>query len=60
MVALARDGEGHIVLDRDGIASGPVSDGDRAALAEFRRLTHRFAALLEKAYGRKPIRLAPG
>ncbi len=59
MVALAEDGQSHIVLDESGVRSGPVSQRDREGLAEFRRRTARYAALLAKFYARKPIRLAP-
>ncbi len=60
MVALAEDGQSHIVLDETGVRTGPVSQRDREGLAEFRRRTERYAAVLQKFYARKPIRLAPG
>lgn len=51
-IALGVDGQ-HVTINADRL-DGPVSDRDREGMAEFARLTRRFASLLSRYLNQKP------
>ncbi len=58
-VALAATGD-HLVLDGGRLESGPLAEGDRAALADYHAQMLRFARVLAKQHNRRPPRLGGG
>ncbi len=55
-IALAKEGD-HLILDRDSVSGGGISEADKTAYRDFQNKLRRFAKIVQKTFMKRPPRL---